>query len=301
MSEFSLPPNAETYIVTVKDRCMDLIRLNIWNGIRQDDLNRWFGNFEGDLENYFAACILDALIFRSNDQVISLGNELFTKKLPACLNTMGHNFQNYKDLLDLLKSQTTNELRLVSVTLKNERPVKSSNLILREYRRKLGLNENWFIYPSEVLQEIRNGIKTFIFIDDFLGTGAQFEEMYNTDNGFGIPLSKLNSIYSPLVAHETGIDFLKEECGDVKIVSAEYLNKELDVFSFAFNDDVNNEKNAREYYDKLLDKYNFDLLDENKYGVGNLGLTFTFFHSAPDNCINIIWDNKNGWYPLIKK
>ena len=44
-----------------------------------------------------------------------------------------------------------------------------------------------------------------------------------------------------------------------------------------------------------------DLLDENKYGFGNLGLAYTFYHAAPDNCLNILWDNKNGWYPLIKK
>lgn len=300
MSEFSLPPNAETYIATVRDRCLDLIRLNIWNGIKQDDLNRWFGNFENELEYYFAACILDALIFRSNDQVISLGNELFTKKLPSCLNENGHSFSSYRDLLDLLKSQPTNELRLVSVTLKNERPVKSSNLILRDFRRKIGLNENWFIYPNEVPSEINNGVKTFIFIDDFLGTGSQFDGMYK-ENGFGLGLSKSNSIYCPLVAHQTGIDFLKKECKDVKIVSAEFLNDKLDVFSFAFNDGVNNEKKAKEFYDKLLDKYKFELLDENKYGFGNLSLAYTFYHAAPDNCLNIIWDNKNGWYPLIKK
>lgn len=300
MSKFSLPPNAETYIVTVKDRCMDLIRLNIWNGIKQDDLNRWFANFENELENYFAACILDALIFRSNDQVISLGNELFTKKLPSCLNENGHKFNNYRDLLDLLKSQPTNELRLVSVTLKNERPVKSSNLILRDFKRKIGLNDSWFIYPAEVAIEIKNGVKTFVFIDDFLGTGSQFEGMYK-ENGFALELSNSNSIYCPLVAHQTGIEFLNKKCQDVKIVASEFLNKELDVFSFAFNDGVNNEKNAKEYYDMLLDKYKFELPAENKYGFGNLSLAYTFYHSAPDNCLNIIWDNKNGWYPLIKK
>ncbi|WP_296385406.1 hypothetical protein [Winogradskyella sp.] len=300
MSKFSLPPNADTYIYTVKDRCMDLIRHNIWNGIRQDELNRWFGNFNNDLEYYFAACILDALIYRSSDQVTSLGNELFTKKLPLCLNKCGHAFVNYRDLLDLLKSQPTNELRLVSVTLKNERPVKSSNVVLRDFRRKIGLNDNWFIHPAEVKTELKNGVNTFIFIDDFLGTGSQFEGMYK-ENGFELLLSNANSIYSPLVAHETGIKFLNDKCGSVQIVSAEFLNKELDVFSFAFNDDVNNGEIAKEFYDSLLDKYKFDLLDKNKYGFGNLGLAYTFYHSAPDNCLNILWDDKNGWYPLIKK
>ena len=73
------------------------------------------------------------------------------------------------------------------------------------------------------------------------------------------------------------------------------------VFKFAFNDGVNNEKTAKEFYDNLILKYNFDLRNENKYGFGNLALAYTFYHAAPDNCLNILWDNKNGWYPLIKK
>lgn len=299
---FSLPENALTYINTVKDRCHDLIQYKIWYGVKSLDLKRWLNNFNGNLELYFASCILDALVYRSNDQTLSLASELFTKKLPAHLNKIGSKFDDYRSLVTLLRSPVTNELRLVSVANKNERPVKSSNVILRDYKRKLSFNDSWFIHPTEIQNEVSAGVKIFIFIDDFLGTGDQFHNMYK---GYGLQmiLSDCESIYSPLVAHTKGIKLLKEKHSEVTVISTEYLDEKFDVFNFGFDDGVNTSEGARIFYKKLLKDNKFsNLPEENQYGFGNLGLTYTFSHSCPDNCLNIIWDNNNGlWHPLIAK
>lgn len=303
MKEFTLPENSQTYVNTVKDRCQDLIQYKIWSGIKSLDLKRWFNNFNGDLEQYFAACILDALIYRSEDQLVALANELFTKKLYSSLESVGFQFEHYKSLIDLLKSSPTNQLRLVSVSTKNERPVKSSNMILRAYKRKLGLNENWFIHPNEVkIEKESNGVNTFVFIDDFLGTGKQFQSMYKS-YGFQLLLKKSNVLYAPLVAHSRGVGFLTDQNSNLVITASEYLNDNNDVFNNAFKDGINTPESAKSFYDELLTNNNFsDLLDENKYGFGNLGLAYTFAHSSPDNCLHIIWDNQNGgWHPLIAK
>lgn len=299
---FSLPENALTYINTVKDRCHDLIQYKIWNGIKSLDLKRWLNNFNGDLELYFAACILDALIYRSNDQTLSLASELFTKKLPNHLNMVGFSFNHYKCLVTLLKSSATNQLRLVSVSNRTERPGKSSPMILRDYKRKLSFKDTWFVHPDDVKKEVLAGVKTFIFIDDFLGTGSQFNSMYK-NSGFQLLLKDCNSIYSPLVAHSKGIKFLREKHPELVIISAEFIDEKFDVFNYAFDDGVNNSNSARVFYNKLLSDNKFPaLLEENQYGFGNLGLTYTFSHSCPDNCLNIIWDNNNGgWHPLIAK
>lgn len=300
---FSLPENALTYINTVKDRCHDLIQFKIWEGIKSIDLKRWLNNFNNDIELYFAACILDALIYRSSDQTLSMATELFTKKLPSHLNKIGFNFKDYKNLVTLLRSPVTNELRLVSVATKNERPVKSSNVILRDYKRRLSFNDNWFIHPDEVKIEANsNGVKTFIFIDDFLGTGNQFDTMYK-GYGFQMTLKECNTIYCPLVAHKSGMEYLMNKHHNLTIVSTELLDGTFDIFNYAFDDGTNNPDCARKFYDKLLKDNKFpNSLEENKYGFGNLGLAYTFSHSSPDNCLNIIWDNNNGgWHPLIAK
>ncbi len=301
MKEFSLPKNAQTYINTVKDRCEDLIHHKIWGGIKILDLKRWFLNFDGELEQYFAACILDALIYRSDDQCTALANELFTKKLIKVLEGVGFKFESYKSLIELLKLNTTNELRLVSVSNKGERPDKSSSVILRSYRRKLGLNNNWFISPNEIDAAINMGITNFIFIDDFLGTGDQFNSMYST-YGFQLKLKDCNIFYAPLVAHSTGISNLKLANEMVTVVASEYLNEEFNVFNYAFEDGINGPECAKDFYNSFLNNKNFsDLPKENQYGFGNLGLAYAFSHSSPDNCLHIIWDDQNGWHPLIAK
>lgn len=298
---FSLPNNAHTYINTVRDRCHDLIQYKIWTGVKSIDLRRWLNNFSNDLESYFAACILDALIYRSNDQTLSLASELFTKKLPLYLNSVGFSFKDYRGLVDLLRSPLKNDLRLVSVALKNKWEIKSSNVILREYKRKLAFNENWFIHPDEVEREVSNGIQTFIFIDDFLGTGTQFSTMYKLYGFQGI-LKDCLKIYCPLVSHVVGRNHLNELYPNLVIISAEYLDNKHNVFNYAFDDGMNTPNGAKAFYENLLNDNEFNLLEENKFGIGNLGLTYTFSHSSPDNCLNIIWDNNNGrWHPLIAK
>ena len=230
LAEFSLPNFAQTYINTVKDRSYDLITYKIWNGMSNIDLKRWFNNFEGELEQYFAACILDALVFRSEAQLVSQASELFTKKICNALMATGYEFQTYSDLSNLLKGPANQNLRLVSVSNQSERPVKSSNLILRIYKRKLRFNENWFITPEEVELESSNGISTFIFIDDFMGTGKQFHSMYK-NRGFALKLKNCTCIYAPLVSHEAGLKLLKDEFPEIIITSSESLNEEDDVFN----------------------------------------------------------------------
>ena len=58
-SRFILPREGVTYYHNVRDRCLDLIKFGIWEGISATDLRTWLNNFDGDLELYFAACLLD--------------------------------------------------------------------------------------------------------------------------------------------------------------------------------------------------------------------------------------------------
>jgi len=301
LPEFTLPDFAHTYINNVRDRSIDLITYKIWNGLNILDLKKWLNNFEGDLEQYFAACILDALVFRSEEQLVAQAKELFTKKICNLLSKNGYILPHYSSFIDILKGSPNSDFRLVSVSNRNERPVKSSNLILRLYKRKLGFNENWFITPDEVEKEHNVGIKNFIFVDDFLGTGKQFYSMYR-GYGFSLLLKDCTTIYAPLVAHEFGMNYLTENFPEVAVTSSETLDDDDNVFNHAFEDGINSPENAKIFYTMLLKKYKFvNLLPENEYGYGNLGLVYTFSHSSPDNCLNIIWDSQNSWNPLVRK
>ncbi len=257
MSDFKVPINGEIYIHTVQDRCADLISYGIWNGLNQIDIKKWFKNFNGIEEKYFAACVLDYLVYRSESQTEALAMNIFTKNLLNTLRKKGLELDNHRSLINLLRSTTNPNIRLVTIASKMDRPSKSSEIILRMMRRgDLDLNENLFIKPSEVEQEINNGVKYLVFVDDFLGTGNQFTGMVK-EFGLNLTFSKVQAVYSPLVAHIEGINNVTKECANLSIVYGEFLNSNSNIFNVAFNDKVNTPISAKNFYDKILDKYGF--------------------------------------------
>lgn len=62
---FSVPRDGGLFITDISERCASLIDVGIWEGITRTQLAAWLTNFETDAEKYFAACVLDTLIFRS--------------------------------------------------------------------------------------------------------------------------------------------------------------------------------------------------------------------------------------------
>ncbi|WP_421809898.1 phosphoribosyltransferase-like protein [Flagellimonas sp.] len=301
MGSFSIPDNAEIYIHTVRDRCMDLVRFHIWDGLGQIDIKTWLKNFNGIEERYFAACILDYMNFRSEKQTQALAHQIFTRPLLNLLKEKGMDLKGHRDLIELMRSRGNPKIRLVKVGSRHDRPSKSSDIILRLFRRGyLGFNDNLFISPEEVDREKASGIECFIFVDDFLGTGDQFMGMVK-EYGLQLVFNNVIAVYAPLVAHEKGVAKLTSECTNLDIVCGEYLNDDSSIFNTAFKDNLNSAAIAQSFYKDLLVKYGFNFSDDNLFGYGNLALVYGFSHAVPDSSLQIIWDDQNNWTPLIKK
>lgn len=295
MALFNIPKDGETFTHNVIDRCRDLITYQIWGGIEIVNFNSWLKNFKGEIELYFAACILDSLIYKSKAQTISMGKELFIKKIPTFLNTKGYDFYDYNDFINYLNSKQT-EIKIVSVSKPNDPPGKSSDFLLRLYRRKLKINENCFINPTQIDSKLLQNVKVFIFVDDILATGNQFSNMIYTIKNH---LKDTLNIYSPLAAHYDGILKLNLEHSNLHILPCEILDYDSNLFKSGFNDSVNSEESAKEFYKKLLISNRISINSENTFGYGNLALTYAFDLSIPDNCIQLLWTTQNDWKPLI--
>jgi hypothetical protein len=80
--QFRVPPDGHLYYEGIVERCHGFINCHIWEGLDKNLLRAWLTNFRTDEEKYFAACVLDALIFRSEKQTISLLRHLFLRVLP---------------------------------------------------------------------------------------------------------------------------------------------------------------------------------------------------------------------------
>lgn len=79
---FKLPRDGKIYIDQIVERCTSLIQCGIWGDMHPSHLRRWMKNFTTDEEKYFAACVLDSLIYRSKSQTIALIRQLFQRALP---------------------------------------------------------------------------------------------------------------------------------------------------------------------------------------------------------------------------
>jgi hypothetical protein len=71
-------------------------------------------------------------------------------------------------------------------------------------KRHLGIAEKLFIAPSQIERSAKRGIKVFVFIDDFLGTGTQFSWLLRETGLDKRTGSNLYLIYAPLVSHSSG-------------------------------------------------------------------------------------------------
>lgn len=293
----TLPLDWQVYYNSIIDRCKDFIDLKIWNGITKIKLDIWLRNFITDEEKYFAACILDSLIYRSNEQTFSLIHQLLYKNLNNLFRELGLN--DFQCFPENLKDHNADPLiRLVPLITLHDPVTKSSNEILRFFKRHFHISECWIINPWNINAHIANGIKTFIFIDDFLGTGRQFHDVCEDENLSSI-IDNNNIVYAPLVAHETGIDFLKKNYPKLNITYAEKMVSEQNSF---FNNYFNNEVDiAKAFYLEMLTKRGFIFNPDNQFGFGNLELTFAFEHAAPDNSLQVLHMRKDGWCELFNR
>lgn len=306
MATFDLPNDGELFTQQILDRCDDLIASGVWEGIGHDRLGIWMNNFSTPTERYFAATILDALIYRSEKQTIALMESLFQRTLPDLLRKHPPATPAAMPWIDCLR--TTNifappPVRLVPVIRSDDSPAKSGPALCRLYRRHLGLNQAWMIWPWQIGICRAKGIMQFLFIDDFLGTGEQFCEFADYFK-LSSNLKDCYAVYGPLVAHGDGIAAIAKHVPEIHVAAVETIDQSYSLFSDKshwFQDSTNSPTLARVFYDDLVKKAAFQLKPETLRGFGNLSLTYAFSHATPDNCVPLLWCESANWKPLLDR
>lgn len=219
VSEFQLPRDGRIYVEQIIERCTALIQCGIWGDLSPSLLRRWMKNFTSDEERYFAACVLDSLIYRSKSQTLGLINQLFQRSLPDLTrqtpNPLGH-VQDWQDRFKIHPSSGDPGVRLVAAVTSKDPPGKSAQIIVRYMMQHLRIPRHWIINPWEMRTSIGQGIQVFILVDDFLGTGDQFEGTVIDENL--VPLFASNFVvYAPLTAHAEGIKHLRLKFKDLHL------------------------------------------------------------------------------------
>ena len=263
----------------------------------------WFRQFCGPEERFFAACLLDQVIFRTRQQFEAALRSLFRSNLYGSLYPGAHDLQ----LLEMVKGRTDPKLRVVPVICESDAPTKSGPLVLRRLQRILLLNSKWMCWPWQAVKAVEEGlVETILFVDDFLGSGGQFEEFFHqwcfdkrSDNG-------VSHFYAPVVAHQKGIDHLAKELPGVSVVSAETFGPSHDFFSAAVWERIGHNgcvtaDDAKSWYLDFGGKRKCAPSRVPLLGYGELALTFGFSHSTPNNSLPILWYGSAEWQPLLER
>ncbi len=301
---FTMPKKGEIFINQIRDRCQDLISHGIWDGLTNARLSVWLQNFTTPLEEYFAACVLDALIYRSDKQTIALMKQLFQRVLPDLTRIEPPYCDPKVNWYERLKDQWNEpNIRIVPVIREFDPPTKSGPLIARFYRRHLHINHNWMIWPWKINDAISSGVNIFLFIDDFLGTGDQFKKFVEFFSLEDI-IKKYYVVYAPLVSHKIGLENLRSSLPSLKIAPVETLDEKYSLFareSLWFNDEINNPKSAENFYYELIKIKGLPSPGCDWRGYGKLALAYCFQHATPDNCLPILWHKTKTWEPLFER
>ena len=296
-----LEDNWKIYYNNIKIRCQKLIEFGIWKGIDLNMFTAWINNFQTDREKYFSACILDALIYRSKDQVVSMLYDLFTKDLHNLFRLKSNIYTKYRNPLFLLKNKWNDpEFRVISAVKKSDPPSKSGYLMSHYLVHHLSACERWFITPFALEDEIQKGVKHFILLDDVICTGEQMDETIIEANI--LQYSEYATFYIAVcTAHQVGIERLQKKYPNISIAYTELLTDDNSFFNFLDikNTDYENINDAKNKYDTFLKKKG--IKNKDTLGFGSLGLVYGFEHNTPNGSLPILHYRNENFHPLLNK
>jgi len=303
---FSTPPDAELYIELILQRCRDLIESTIWQDLHVQRLNSWFGNFLSKEDKYFAARVLDNLIYRPRLQTLALIDYLFVRSLPEAANRLSGSAATIDDWITPFGRHTAHEsVRFIPVIRSIDPPTKSGPLVARMVKRHLQIDDSNFVWPDQIENALEHGASVFVFLDDFVGTGDQFIKFFRTNN-FDTYANDATFIYAPFVAHAEGVKSIRAFNPRILVTFAELLDGRQQLFSDCcdcFNDEQNSRVDALAHYHELIEKIGLksSLAERVWLGYGQLALAFSFSHASPNNSLPLLWWRGPNFVPLFDR
>jgi hypothetical protein len=301
---FQAPKGSDHFHATVMARVNDLVDIGIWD-IEKSRVMGWISQFRSSDEGYFAACLLDSLMYRSDAQFVACATALFRGGLRwACKPNL--NGSNDLDLLDALRASVDMGIRLVPVIRDVDPPTKSGPLVLRYIKRALRLNEDWMVWPWKVEAELDTckHVHTVIFVDDFLGSGSQFSEFLDIQK-LPVISSNVHWIYAPVIAHEYGISSVRTDHPKIEVIASEYLNAGHGFFDDSrwriLSEGTVTASDAKDFYLNFMSHRKIDTRGAPHLGFGELALCFGFKHSTPDNSLPILWAQGSNWSGFLER
>lgn len=284
-----------------------------WTHIDSRNIEGWLQNFE-DHDN-IGKLILDSIIFYNEEQIKSytrnivnqLKSEVYEREMRV-LNGKYHDddyfdgkWEKYKEAIRVMPADA------------EDRAGGSPHLVARKYRPYLG--EEIVVKVDSIQKNIKEGIKEFIFVDDFSGTGKQMSDFLSTlieIDGKKVPIGKISEYFSDIkvsvavyVIHKDALERLKEEFRTVSIRYVDLLDERLNLLSY---DCITYQGKSKDEIREIIDylsEIKTKLLEEQpdyqKFAEYELHIPIIFEHGCPNNTFIPFYAKTKTWKQLFKR
>lgn len=280
------------FIQRKKEQGLKLIGLGIWKGMDSNDFKAWLKNFKTSQEQYFAAWVIDWLVYRNEEHVESMLFDLLTRHLHNQWRLDNNPiYSPTSNPLEILMSKWNVDksgVRYVTAVRKTDRDTKSGYRIINVLNHNLRVSERYNIKPEELEDAYKNsGVRTFLFFDDIIGTGEQMAAVLQEAAIDHFPDAFIYVLVC--AAHETGIQYISQKFPRVKILCAEFIPVDSNLF---FNLPL--EDFSMQTVEEIHQWY-IDFMNQKKVspkmavGRGDLGLVYAFQGSVPNNTLPLLF------------
>lgn len=249
------------------------------NRFQYDDVVEWILQFDSEDQSLAIKLFLEITFF-SDEQVKKLCKVLYGR-LP-------------KGTKDGIKKGETIFVSLGDIP-------DSGPMLLYHYSKINSIPEE---YCYELLKFIdildtKKGIKSVIFIDDFIGSGDQACTFLSNElmEDFDIVGIKYKE-YQALVGFVTGKEAIIKKTGIKVNITHELTNKDR-IFHEASTRLTDNYYELKKYREAML-KYGQKLFPSHPLGYRNSQALIVFYYNTPNNTLPVIWATEE-WKPLFPR
>lgn len=300
IEEFKQDQDAiESYINHVYERGIMLIDNRLWDGIDVFHYKGWWNNFSGTQERLLAALLIDRLIYRSEEHMLSMLFDLFTMSIPNCMRLCSDpNYSHNRKLLSILCGNCQN-IRLVNINEENV-PSQSSGEIIHLVNHNMGVKRHNIIVQKDIQVEYDKGVRVFILMDDMICSGEQIKETLDAIN----PSSYKDAYFYVAVcsACDDGIEYIHRYYPTIGIAYTEYLSvkehsffQSLDYTKIPFN----SLEKLKDFYESFTKPKGF--LKNKLYGKNGMALVYAFQNSTPNASLPVLYWKSQEFNQFLNK
>lgn len=189
--------------------------------------------------------------------------------------------------------------RFTTIDEVDGKTAKSGSSLLRIFQREGRFHKN-LIVSKATLSNLSPEVKLLCILDDFMGTGMQFDSYMKSIAKFNV---KAKLIYCPLAAHHDGLQTVEKKYPNVSIIPVEIINE-----SYSFQDSkfmpkiaekINIEEFSNFYQEFMQNKTK--LKSDDFLGKEKQGLSYLFNLSTPNNNLPIFFYDDQNFSQLVPR